>query len=583
MMKPQVKVLDTVIQRLKSLDNPCFGKLFGIFGKNTHIILGLQLNNEPEDNDLYALPAEIDFCGFFEAFGETRNTQEVLKQCSSIEVTDNPIFLQVKLTIQNDIQCSVICNNQINNTSYSLVSIQEVYTQFVHLRLQGDLQITSEQNKQSVSDSFATLRKTIASGVMAFIFPKRNIILVTSDSESGIVGLTGDASFGEICQDANIEGGSKKKKQNQTLELEIVDINLIKKVTNDPLSGEIKGHSPVVVVNKKQLDFLAIPIRVDFLATINKDTQLSKIYDILIESAIKYLRLYENVLQKYLERYKIESSANIPETLHFFPKDCGHFLTRIVFSNTDDVMKKEREQLHKLLLLNMTTPVFRKTLQYQFVKAERLNGPLRNVHEGIKPTNNDGKVCLVRGDYEYYHYCQNKMDDNGWGCAYRSLQTLASWYTLQGYVDREVPTFKEIQTCLVSIGDKPNTFINSRQWIGSTEVNYVLNSLLGITCKILYVSSGEEMSTKGPELVNHFETQGSPIMIGGGVLAHTILGVDYNQQTGNLKFLILDPHYTGDENLNVIQNKGWCGWKSVEFWDKTAYYNMCLPQVPKGI
>lgn len=70
---------------------------------------------------------------------------------------------------------------------------------------------------------------------------------------------------------------------------------------------------------------------------------------------------------------------------------------------------------------------------------------------------------------------------------------------------------------------------------------------------------------------------------GGGVLAHTILGVDYNRQTGSIKFLILDPHYVGNENLQVIQNKGWVGWKGPEFWDKTAYYNMCLPQVPRCV
>lgn len=42
---------------------------------------------------------------------------------------------------------------------------------------------------------------------------------------------------------------------------------------------------------------------------------------------------------------------------------------------------------------------------------------------------------------------------------------------------------------------------------------------------------------------------------GGGVLAHTILGVDFNDVTGDLKFLILDPHYTGAEDLKVILDK----------------------------
>lgn len=106
------------------------------------------------------------------------------------------------------------------------------------------------------------------------------------------------------------------------------------------------------------------------------------------------------------------------------------------------------------------------------------------------------------------------MDDNGWGCAYRSLQTLASWFRRQGYTEKEVPTFKDIQKCLVDIGDKPSNFNGSKQWIGSTEVNFVLNSLMNITSKILYVSAGEEMGSKGPELINHFRTQGTPVMIG---------------------------------------------------------------------
>ena len=45
------------------------------------------------------------------------------------------------------------------------------------------------------------------------------------------------------------------------------------------------------------------------------------------------------------------------------------------------------------------------------------------------------------------------------------------------------------------------------------------------------------------------------MFVGGGVLAHTILGIDYNEVTGDINFLILDPHYTGGEDLKVIQDK----------------------------
>ncbi|CAG9762852.1 unnamed protein product [Ceutorhynchus assimilis] len=576
-MKPQIKVLNTVLQRLKTLNEPCFGKLFGIFTNNNLLILGLHLENDEGLNLNYSFPAEIDYCGIFEAYSEPFDQQTILKKCNNVEVTDNPIFLSVRLTIQNDIQCNLICNNQIHSTNYTTVDKQEVYSKFVHARLRGEFQLNCEQTEESIRASFADLRKLIASGMMAFTIAKLNVILVTNDSEmNGIIGINDDPAFGDICQEANTEGPQRKTKTNQ---LDIIDVSIMKKMSKD---GEAKNHSPVVVLDKKKLSLLKIPIKIDFLALIHKETKLSKVYDVMLESAIKNLRLYESTLQEFIKDNNIiENSLNIPETLHFFPKDCNHFLTRIVFRQPEEKLKKSRESLHDILVLSKSTPMFRSANQYQFLIKP--NGPLTNVHQGLKPTSNNGKLALVKGNYEYYHYCQNNMDDSGWGCAYRSLQTLASWFKLQGYTNTSVPTYNDIQKCLVQIGDKPSSFVGSRQWIGSTEVNFVLNSLLGVTSKILYVSSGEEMASKGPELVSHFETHGSPVMIGGGVLAHTILGVDYNQQTGDLKFLILDPHYTGSEDLNTIQSKGWCGWKGCDFWDKTAYYNMCLPQVPREV
>lgn len=41
-------------------------------------------------------------------------------------------------------------------------------------------------------------------------------------------------------------------------------------------------------------------------------------------------------------------------------------------------------------------------------------------------------------------------------------------------------------------------------------------------------------------------------MIGGGVLAYTLLGIDFDERTGRCAFLILDPHYTGGEDLKKI-------------------------------
>lgn len=52
--------------------------------------------------------------------------------------------------------------------------------------------------------------------------------------------------------------------------------------------------------------------------------------------------------------------------------------------------------------------------------------------------------------------------------------------------------------------------MGSKQWIGALELSYVLDSLLGVTCRILDVQTGAELPSKARELAHHFDTQGAP-------------------------------------------------------------------------
>eukprot|EP01097_Dermamoeba_algensis_P010934 TRINITY_DN8306_c0_g1_i1.p1 TRINITY_DN8306_c0_g1~~TRINITY_DN8306_c0_g1_i1.p1 ORF type:complete len:176 (+),score=28.32 TRINITY_DN8306_c0_g1_i1:261-788(+) len=175
------------------------------------------------------------------------------------------------------------------------------------------------------------------------------------------------------------------------------------------------------------------------------------------------------------------------------------------------------------------------------------------------------------------------MNDNGWGCAYRSFQTISSWLLLQKYTSRQVPTHREIQEALVQMHDKPNSFIGSRQWIGAFEISLCLDHFFGVTSKIMNLTSGSEFTERGREIAYHFENNGSPIMIGGGVLAYTMLGIDVNLETGDMRFLILDPHYVGANDPKVVRDKGWCGWKPASLFRADAFYNLCMPQRPRKI
>jgi hypothetical protein len=213
---------------------------------------------------------------------------------------------------------------------------------------------------------------------------------------------------------------------------------------------------------------------------------------------------------------------------------------------------------------------------------------IMNIHRHVPSPGERYRVHLIKGSYEYYHYCQDGFDDKGWGCAYRSMQTLVSWIVKQNLSIKAVPTHTEIQRMLVDMLDKPPSFVNSKQWIGAVEISMCLSQNWDVMCKILHATTGSKIADFTPELVSHFDNLGSPIMIGGSTLAYTIIGVAVADPPAKLsngqpdvKYLILDPHYSGTENIDSIVSKGWCAWQSPSLWQKEAFYNLCLPQTPK--
>jgi hypothetical protein len=116
-----------------------------------------------------------------------------------------------------------------------------------------------------------------------------------------------------------------------------------------------------------------------------------------------------------------------------------------------------RKSLHRRLALDMTKPYFRRgnTIRFQndCVKEKYLINPHESVINPESKINlykhlvfillilmleltnfksftlsTDCEISLVSGLYAYYHYMQDLINDQGWGCAYRSLQTIVSWF-----------------------------------------------------------------------------------------------------------------------------------------------------------
>lgn len=220
-------------------------------------------------------------------------------------------------------------------------------------------------------------------------------------------------------------------------------------------------------------------LSVDVSTSISCDLGIEIVARVPSQAPVDFLwRSLTNGVANQLKRFVdfITSSSRsenmAPKVYNFFPKKyCSHFLSIIYpAAPPDEDLVELRKKLLKALFLPTDRPLIRKRNRY-LLPCELSSPYLMNVHEGLSSDLKEGTVSLVDGDYEYRHYMQDKMNDNGWGCAYRSLQTIISWFRLQGYTQEGVPTHREIQQALVDVGDKETSFVGSNKWIGSQEVS----------------------------------------------------------------------------------------------------------------
>eukprot|EP00658_Telonema_sp_P-2_P039699 TRINITY_DN28372_c0_g1_i2.p1 TRINITY_DN28372_c0_g1~~TRINITY_DN28372_c0_g1_i2.p1 ORF type:complete len:398 (+),score=71.03 TRINITY_DN28372_c0_g1_i2:151-1344(+) len=339
------------------------------------------------------------------------------------------------------------------------------------------------------------------------------------------------------------------------------------------------AYAPILELSPSAQDqHPLISCELDVLCLVPKDTPLAA--------------LHAQVVAAMLLQLQVSAEMSPARTWHLHPVLSTHPITMVCpDGHSEQQAREHRTHTHIRLSLPLDRPLLhpRFALNSGAVQhAEKqggIGGPrLSCTHVGLQPSGlEDGVEYLVDGEYDYYHYMQDGFDDNGWGCAYRSLQTIWSWFLKQGYVQRPVPTHREIQQALVEYQAKPAKHAGSKEWLGALEVASALDQLSDgeIVCNIEYVPEGADLEDKGNFLMKHFQTVGSPIMMGGGVLAFTMAGIDYNAELGQVRFLILDPHYTGKDVLKSIQPR-WCGWKDIEFFDKFSFYNLCLPQRPTG-
>ncbi|XP_041042838.1 ufm1-specific protease 2 isoform X2 [Carcharodon carcharias] len=368
-------------------------------------------------------------------------------------------------------------------------------------------------------------------------------------------------------------GKISKRKSVKIEPLKVINLELLFELTRPEVIETVTVQNN----NKSRIHFKLI-LPVDVVVFANPEDQWKELQNKIVEAVSEQLLEMDQCIQRYTRG----KSVPIPQAFHFeLPETTT--LTTVIYPAgfSDKVLEPQRKELHDKLGLG-NKPLLRRPMAYNFPNDDLMNKHLRTVHKYIPlPNPEEFKVYVVHGSYTFHHYLQDNINDSGWGCAYRSLQTIISWFNYQGYINVPIPSHEKIQQMLVSAGDKGPSIIGSTDWIGSFEIRSVLN-LLGITSKLMSIRAGSEFVSSARELVDHFEVQGAPVMVGGEPLAHTLLGVAWNEETGAAKFLVLDAHYTGvDDWASVVERA--VEWKGEEFWDQMEPYNICLPQRPEGV
>lgn len=150
------------LQRISDTTKPRLGKLYGILFKNNIIILALQAEVDTCSNLLYSLPAEVDFCGVFKS-GDNDTTSPWIRQSTSeIYVTDSPIYINFNLE-EKKLSTFIILNDRIEPLQYTVVTEPDLNSQFIHLRLLGNLPVKCEASIKAVEEVFNGLRKLVTS------------------------------------------------------------------------------------------------------------------------------------------------------------------------------------------------------------------------------------------------------------------------------------------------------------------------------------------------------------------------------------------------------------------------------------
>jgi hypothetical protein len=188
---------------------------------------------------------------------------------------------------------------------------------------------------------------------------------------------------------------------------------------------------------------------------------------------------------------------------------------------------------------------------------------IKNIHlEMILTDNNINKCNSIEGDYYYFYTLNN---DKAWGGGYRALQTLISWYILNGKAKLEIPNLNDIKSHLIYLGrySSKSFKANHNRQITLTDLAMVIGYLIDTKTEIISHPNTKELMKI---IHNNLLENKSPIVISfDSYIMYTIIGVDLITE----RLLILNHLYSGKPALFYIIKANVCKWITVnELFDQ---------------
>lgn len=174
-------------------------------------------------------------------------------------------------------------------------------------------------------------------------------------------------------------------------------------------------------------------------------------------------------------------------------------------------------------------------------------------------------------EYKTYHYGDNNLDDSGWGCSYRNIQTILSCYKKYYNCETEIPDIK----ILLDFFNKNINVKNKKElWIEPYHISlyllsnfnfsgvhyaYVINnydfSKITKTDVSFYIENNRIVNSFEQMLLiikDHFNNSLLPVVIDDGIYSYCFI-MDKED------IIIIDPHNTENKilkkNTDFLKNK----------------------------